>query len=253
MRSRVLVVPAAGLGTRLGADRPKLLVPVAGVPMIDRLLDLFADAVQRAVVVVHPSFEQQVSAHLAHAVVPVDTVVQTRPTGMLDAILLAEPAVHRSAPDEVWITWCDQVAIHHDTLRRLASETTAHPHAALVMPTVTRPGPYIHLHRDTAGRITQVLHRREGDTMPPSGESDMGVFALPYESFSRLLPQYAAEVQRGSATGERNFLPFIAWANRNHDVVTFPAVDEMEAVGVNTPEELHAVETYLAGRGARRS
>ncbi len=96
MRSRLLVVPAAGLGTRLGADRPKLLVPVAGVPMIDRLLDLFADAVQRAVVVVHPSFEQQVSAHLAQAVVPVDTVVQTRPTGMLDAILLAEPAVRRS-------------------------------------------------------------------------------------------------------------------------------------------------------------
>ena len=79
----------------------------------------------------------------------------------------------------------------------------------------------------------------------------MGVFALPFLSFHRLLPQYAAQVSPGSATGERNFLPFIAWANRIHDVVTFPAVDAMEAVGVNTPEELQAVEGYLATRQSR--
>ena len=89
--------------------------------------------------------------------------------------------------------------------------------------------------------------------MPQTGESDMGLFALSFQSFSHLLPQYAADVSLGSATGERNFLPFIAWANRDHDVVTFPAVDAMEAVGVNTPDELHAVEAYLAARHPRTS
>ena len=117
------------------------------------------------------------------------------------------------------------------------------------MPTVTRADPYIHLLRDEAGRIVRILHRREGDAMPESGESDMGVFALPYRSFNRLLPQYAAHVSPGSATGERNFLPFIAWANREHDVVTFPAVDAMEAnalipkgqvAGVRSIQEWHA-------------
>ena len=248
MTSRVLVVPAAGLGTRLGADRPKLLVPVAGVPMIDRLLDVFSAKVERAVIVVHPSFETSVNAHLADASLPVETVVQTRPTGMLDAILLAASTVRRQTPDEVWIAWCDQVAIHPETIRRLAAETASHAGAALVMPTVTRADPYIHLLRDEAGRIVRILHRREGDAMPETGESDMGVFALPYRSFDRLLPHYAAHVSPGSATGERNFLPFIAWANRDHEVVTFPAVDAMEAVGVNTPEELQAVEAYLAAR-----
>ena len=84
--------------------------------------------------------------------------------------------------------------------------------------------------------------------MPSVGESDMGLFALPYSSYDTLLPQYAEDVSIGTATGERNFLPFIAWANRAHEVVTFPAVDAMEAVGVNTPEELRAVEAYLATR-----
>jgi hypothetical protein len=89
--------------------------------------------------------------------------------------------------------------------------------------------------------------------MPEVGESDMGLFALPRASFAGLLPRYAEEVTRGSATGERNFLPFIAWASASHDVVTFPAHDEMVAVGVNTPEELNTIERYLSARGARRN
>jgi bifunctional N-acetylglucosamine-1-phosphate-uridyltransferase/glucosamine-1-phosphate-acetyltransferase GlmU-like protein len=252
MTSRLLVVPAAGLGTRLGAGRPKLLVPVGGVPMIDRLLGLFAPSIDRAIVVVHPSFDGEVRAHLARGAVPTTTVVQPSPTGMLDAILLAQPAVRDSAPDEVWIAWCDQVAIHPETLRHLAVETASHRHAALVMPTIVRRDPYIHLERDPSGRIVRVLHRREGDAMPETGESDMGLFALPGESFSGLLPRYADSVAVGTATGERNFLPFIAWANRDREVVTFPAVDEMEAVGVNTPAELRMVEAYLAAREAHQ-
>ena len=193
------------------------------------------------------------SEHLARPVVPVTTVVQRLPTGMLDAIMLAEPAVRSAAPDEVWISWCDQVAIHPVTIQRLVELTSGHPEAAVVMPTVTRPIPYIHLQRDGAGRIVEILHRREGDAMPDAGESDMGLFALPSASFTDLLPRYTQEVALGTTTGERNFLPFIAWASAEHEVVTFPSVDEMEAVGVNTPEELQAVEAYLAARESAAS
>ena len=87
--------------------------------------------------------------------------------------------------------------------------------------------------------------------MPEIGESDMGLFAMPRHSFTTLLQRYAGEVTLGSATGERNFLPYIAWANRDHEVVTFPAIDAMEAVGVNTPDELRAVEAYLATRSSK--
>ena len=251
MRSRQLIVPAAGLGTRLGADRPKLLVPVAGVPMIDRLLDLFADYVAAATIVVHPSFEREVRAHLDAGRRRASTVVQHQPTGMLDAIMLADADVRRVRPDEVWIVWCDQVAIHPATIRTLAALTASHPDSALILPTVRRATPYIHLHRAPDGRIDRILHRREGDAMPAEGESDMGLFALPRTTFTELLPRYAAAVAPGAATRERNFLPFIAWAGREHEVVTFPSVDAVEAVGVNTREELQLVEAHLAAREGR--
>jgi bifunctional UDP-N-acetylglucosamine pyrophosphorylase/glucosamine-1-phosphate N-acetyltransferase len=248
MRSRLLIVPAAGLGTRLGADLPKLLVPVAGTPMIDRLLALFERFVSGAIVVVHPSFAERVSAHVRRAAVPVALEIQATPTGMLDAILLADREIRAAAPDEVWIVWCDQVAIHPRTIERLAAATTARPDVALVLPTVSRRHPYIHLRRDGDGRVDAVLHRREGDVLPEIGESDMGLFALSRHAYLDLLPAYAAEVSIGTITGERNFLPFIAWAAARGEVTTFPATDEMESVGVNTPAELHSVERYLVAR-----
>jgi bifunctional UDP-N-acetylglucosamine pyrophosphorylase / glucosamine-1-phosphate N-acetyltransferase len=248
MRSRLLIVPAAGLGTRLGADRPKLLVPVAGTPMIDRLLRLFARTVDRAAVIVHPSFAVTVAEHLERATIPVTLEVQQQPTGMLDAILLAESAVRAALPDEVWIVWCDQVAIHPATIERLARTMAERTMALLALPTVSRRDPYIHLRRDERGRIDAVLHRREGDDMPATGESDMGLFAMPRAAYLDLLTSYARDVSIGRTTGERNFLPFIAWAASRGEVVTFPAVDEMESVGVNTPEDLRMVEQYLIAR-----
>jgi bifunctional N-acetylglucosamine-1-phosphate-uridyltransferase/glucosamine-1-phosphate-acetyltransferase GlmU-like protein len=247
--SRLLIVPAAGLGSRLGGAVPKVLVKVAGVPMLDRILNLYAGVVDRAVVVLNPAFAADVGRHIAARTDRdrIDTLIQQAPTGMLDAILLASSVVVRVAPSSVWVTWCDQVAVHSNTIERLAALTSARPDDAVVMPTVTRAAPYIHLQRDGGGQIARVLHRREGDAMPDVGESDMGLFALSASAYREMLPAYAAEVQTGQTTGERNFLPFIPWAARRSTVTTFPCEHPMEAVGVNTPDELRAVEAYLAG------
>ena len=245
--SRLLVIPAAGPGSRLGSALPKVLVPVAGQPMLDRLLALYQDVVERVVIVVNPSFAQTVRDHVAArpAAVRIQCVEQQTPTGMLDAILLAAPVALSHRPSSIWITWCDQVAVHPKTIERLAARTSSQTEA-LVMPTVTRRHPYIHFERDASGRIVRVLHRREGDSMPEVGESDMGLFAMSAKTYAEHLPAYAGSVEVGRATRERNFLPFIPWLTRSQAVATFAAEHPMEAVGVNTPEELAAVEAYLS-------
>jgi bifunctional UDP-N-acetylglucosamine pyrophosphorylase/glucosamine-1-phosphate N-acetyltransferase len=245
---RLLVIPAAGAGSRLGGAIPKVLVPVAGTPMLDRILDLYREVVDRTVVIVNPASERDVRRHVGshRDAARIECVVQTSPTGMLDAILLAMPAAARYEPSSVWVTWCDQVTVHPKTVERLSALTSPRNHAAIVMPTVTRERPYIHLERDRAGRIARVLHRREGDAMPAVGESDMGLFAMSPQAFRRDLPAFAATVETGHATGERNFLPFIPWIAQRDAVTTFASEDPMEAVGVNTPEELALVERYLS-------
>lgn len=245
---RRLVIPAAGRGSRLGADVPKVLVPVAGRPMIDWLLDLYRPFVDRATVIVSPDARSAVQEHLRSSALPVAFASQAHPTGMLDAILAAREPREGGPADRIWITWCDQIGLRPATLRRLADEESRTPEAALVLPTSRRADPYIHLARGEDGRIVRVLHRREGDAMPAEGESDAGLFALSAAAFAELLPQFAREAEPAAGTGERNFLPFIAWLAARRPVVTFPCETPDEAIGVNTPEELALVERHLRAR-----
>lgn len=219
--------------------------------MLDHLFELYRNAARRFVLVVNPSAEALVKAH-CNAVVPileVDYVRQSEPTGMLDAILLAAETTRRSHPGRVWITWCDQVGVHPDTIATLQRHSTEQADASIVLPTVRQARPYIHFERDEEGRIIGVRQRRERDAMPAVGESDIGLFSLSPESYFQWLPRFGLEATRASETRERNFLPFVPWlAKKGHRLYTFPCTDDVEAIGVNTPDDRRRLERYLLER-----
>jgi len=248
--TRMMVIPAAGTGSRLGGTLPKVLVPVAGRPMLEHLLSLYADAVDRFVVVLSPDARGLVQAFLGGRPEPVEIALQARPTGMLDAVLAAGDLVRKHQTDRIWISWCDQVAVHRRTVANLIEAESAHGGPDLAMPTLRGADPYIHFSRDAGGRIVGVLQRREGDAMPPIGESDSGLFSLSRAAYLQDLHAYAAIPHAGGLTRERNFLPFIPWLAAARPVVTFSCVDPVEAVGINTPEDLRRVEDYLLAAAA---
>jgi bifunctional UDP-N-acetylglucosamine pyrophosphorylase / glucosamine-1-phosphate N-acetyltransferase len=243
---RVLIVPAAGRGSRLGSELPKLLVPVNGRAMVDYLFDLYRGVVFRFILVVSPAGLEPVKRHCAGRKESIDLLVQPEPTGMLDAILVPHETIHAIKVDEVWVTWCDQIAVQPGTVARLATAMNEMPRPSLVFPTVESDGPYIHFPRDSDGRITGVLHRREGDAMPERGEGDIGLFAMSAQAYLDDLPEYAARAALGAQTGERNYLPFIPWLARRDLVKTVAASSAIEAIGINTPEELDRIAQHLA-------
>ena len=216
--------------------------------MIDYLFDRYRDVVRRFVLVVHPSFEQDVRRHVDRTASALDVqyATQPTPTGMLDAILLAEDAMAGTHVERLWITWCDQIGVHPDTIETLERLSWEHPDAAAIFPSCRQVSPYIHLERDFDGRIVAIRQRREGDEMPSVGESDMGLFSLSGDAYFNQLPQFGQETAAAAGTRERNFLPFIPWlVQRGHRVVTFPSTNELEAIGINTPDDRRRLEKYL--------
>lgn len=218
--------------------------------MIDHLVDRYRHAVRRFVLVVHPSSESAVRRHVEQIAPSIDVAyaAQPQPTGMLDAILLAADAVKPSSTDRIWITWCDQIGVHPDTIATLTRMSEERFDVPLIFPTAQQTTPYIHLDRDARGDITAIRQRREGDAMPPVGESDMGLFSLSPGAYFHLLPQFGSEAMEATATRERNFLPFIPWlVRRGQTVLTFPSTNAMEAIGINTPDDRRRLEEYLRG------
>jgi bifunctional UDP-N-acetylglucosamine pyrophosphorylase/glucosamine-1-phosphate N-acetyltransferase len=249
--NRLLIVPAAGRGSRLGANVPKALVPVAGRPMLDHLIAIHGSTVDRMVLVVAPAAYDAFAAFAAARNFPIDLTVQASPTGMLDAISAARPIVASRRPARVVVTWCDQISITAATVERLEERARAADAAALVFPTLWVDHPYIHFDRDQSGAITGVRQRREGDLMPEHGEADMGLFDLALDAYLSDLPRFALETSASPRTGERNFLPFIPWLGSRRTVETVAGRSPIEVVGVNTPDELAAVESHLTAREPR--
>lgn len=246
---RVLVVPAAGLGSRLQTQIPKVLFPINGRAMIDYLLDLYAPFVDRFLLVLHPAHAAAVMSHCQGSGLPIEFEIQESPTGMLDAILIPRNRISellRDEADQVWITWCDQIAVQTQTVRKLAG--LAGKCDGVVMPTVARDRPYIHWVRNGSDEIVGLLQRREGDAMPDRGEGDAGLFSLSRNAYLELLPRFASEAKVGAMTEERNFLPFIAWLSGKADVVTFPVANEIESVGINDRADVALIENYLNGK-----
>ena len=129
------------------------------------------------VVVAHPSARAAIAAAARRARTCAPRwSTQAEPTGMLDAVSLGCAAAARWSPDRVWITWCDQVAVHPETVARLASARrrvgggAAARHAGLALHSLRARQP-------TAASSPSDSGAR-GTCMPARGVSDMGLFSL---------------------------------------------------------------------------
>jgi len=240
------IVPAAGLGSRLNFDKPKILYPIAGRTILERLADLLAPVASRMVLVlspegsaaVEPVARRVIGKHLAIA-------VQPAPIGMADAVACGLAQVETQ---HTLIVWGDQVAIRPESLdfcMRL-HQGPAHPQATL--PTLWRERPYIHFERNTEGRLARVLQAREGDLLPDRGESDSGIFLFRTQVLRDFMFQLLASNQCvGARTDERNFLPIFPLIDRNvGNVVTAQVMTEAESVGVNSAADVEYIERILS-------
>lgn len=226
------VIPAAGHGTRLGGDRPKVLTPLTDTQTVWSVLHRkLAPLVDHIHLVLSPQGETLFGGWPAN----VSYSLQPTPTGMGDAIFRGHAVW--SKYDAILIVWGDQVFVSSDTLKRtLAALTPAKQQA--VLPVTRMATPYVEYVFE-GDRLTRVLQTREGDATTPNGYSDVGTFLLSTDGLERSWQDYLATAPRGSQTGEINFLPFLPFLSvQGWTISPLEVADAIEARGINTPDDL---------------
>jgi molybdopterin-guanine dinucleotide biosynthesis protein A len=245
LRPTRVVIAAAGRGTRFEGAGPKVLAPGRiGRPLIMRLLDTLAPFDDRPIVVVNPETGPDVMAAVAEdgRHVP-EWVVQAEQRGMGHAVLQVESVLREFRGDLV-VAWADMGALG-ERLVFLTGVVHQAVDSPMSLPTKLRDRPYVCMLRAPDGTLTDLLQRREGDTMPSRGESDCGVFWVRAPAVFEWLRGLAASVPAGRIEA-LNFLPLVRYlALQGEPAHAVNLGTTWESQGVNNVEELARADDCL--------
>ena len=243
--SLAVVILAAGKGTRMKSDLPKVLHAVAGRPLLQHVVDLARDLHPARVVVVVGHQAERVRRAMAHEP-DLRFALQEPQLGTGHAVACALPELEDFAGPVVILSG-DVPGLRTTTLRNLLQSHLQHGDALTVLGMeLDDPGAYGRLITDAGGRLLRIVEYRD------AGAEERAV---------RLVNAGVYVAQAGAL---RDYLPQLSNQNNQQeyyltDLVQFMAQDGLrvgyalcpdprEVAGVNSPQELAQVEAYLASR-----
>lgn len=232
-----IVVLAAGKGTRMKSNLPKVLHPVAGRPLLGHVLDTarsFNDA-QLHVVIGHGA--ELVEQRLAGD--DVQFVMQAEQLGTGHAVQQAAPALRADAT--VLILYGDVPLIKSSTLAQLV-ETVAEGAMGLLTVKLEDPTGYGRIVRNAEGLVTAIVEQKDANSEQLTiNEVNTGVMAMRNADLQRWLPQLSSD----NAQKEYYLTDVIALAQGEGIVINTVNPDsEMEVLGVNNRQQQAELERY---------
>jgi bifunctional UDP-N-acetylglucosamine pyrophosphorylase/glucosamine-1-phosphate N-acetyltransferase len=235
------IVLAAGLGTRMRSQTPKVLHLVAGKPLLAHVLEAVRAVGARPVVVLSKESEP------ARSVVGDDAVVamQDPPRGTGDAVRIALGAIPETS-GEAFIVYSDTPLLRATTLRALADlRAKRGAPLALLSGLVGVQNAYGRVVRDARGDVTRVVEVRlataDERRLP---ESNLGAYAVDLGWLRRAVPRL-----RANETGEVFLTDIVALAVADGvPVAAYCTDDPDEGMGVNTRVDLAAAEDVVRRR-----
>ena len=236
---------AAGKGTRMKSQRPKVLHRLAGRPMLGHVVATAAALAARRVVVITGHGAMEVEAALlgsawAKGTFDMKFMRQEPQLGTGHAVQQAAPEL----PDDgtVLILSGDVPLIQADTLRALLA-LSAGQQVALLTVELLDPTGYGRIVRDVAhgeARVAAIVeHKDASDAQRALREIYSGIMALP----ARLLKPWLARLTNDNAQQEYYLTDIVRFAVADGVPVLAHAItDPLQVTGINSPAQLAELE-----------
>jgi bifunctional UDP-N-acetylglucosamine pyrophosphorylase/glucosamine-1-phosphate N-acetyltransferase len=245
-RPAAVVVLAAGAGTRMNSQVPKVLHPICGVSLLDHALAAARELAPAELIVVVGHRRREVIAHLARHAPDARVVVQDRPggTGHAVRVVVEEASLGQGT---VVVTYGDTPLLQGRTLASLVREHAAQRAAATALTTLMDdPAGYGRIVRDDGGALAGIVE--EADATPGQRaitEINSGVYAFD----AALLADAVKRLPTDNAKGEEYLTDVIAILRaEGHHVASVLLPDSDEVRGVNDKAQLAQARRILNAR-----
>ena len=224
------VILAAGKGTRMYSDLPKVLHTIAGKPMVKHVIDTAHQLGAENIHLIYGHCGDLMRTHLANE--QVNWVLQTEQLGTAHAVQQAAPFFKDN--ENIVVLYGDAPLITKETLEKL---TKAKPENGIALLTVNLDNPtgYGRIIREN-GNVVAIVEQKDANADQLNiKEVNTGVMVSDGASFKKWL----ARVGNNNAQGEYYLTDLIALANQdNCQVVAVQATDVMEVEGANNRLQL---------------
>lgn len=242
----VAIVLAAGKGTRMRSDLPKVLHRLRGRPLVEYPLRAAARAgVEQFVVVVGHGAQSVEAAVNGAAIGSTRFALQAEQNGTGHAVLCALPELSgHNGP--VLILSGDVPLLTDATLTRLAQACEQSPGSlAFVTFRPEDPSGYGRIIRDAEGNPQLIREHRDASPEELAvDECNAGIYCVSAEHLRTHLPRLGST----NAQGEIYLTDLVEVVAREAAVATIE-VEALEVAGVNTVEQLASLETEAESRG----
>jgi len=248
------VILAAGRGTRMGGDRPKVLFEAAGKPLVRWVLDALAEAGVRRRVVVVGYKADDVKAAVA-GIDGVSFALQQEQRGTGDAVAAAAAEIARAVDEAggarvpVLIVTGDSPMLQPASIQRLLAAFAEQFTACLLRTAITdEPEGLGRVVRDADGRFLRIVEHKD------ASEVERGIREVNMSTYlfdGRSLLWSLGQLDTSNASGEYYLTDCPGLLQHRGDLVEARAcLEPCERLSVNTPDQLAVVAAALEARTA---
>lgn len=239
--SLAIIILAAGKGTRMNSDIPKILHNVQGITMIDYTLTL-AQKLQAQKTVLVVGFKKELVIERTRRF-KVDYVVQEPQSGTGHAVMVTEEALS-DFDGEVLVCYGDVPLLSTDTITSLRDMHRGKRAVATILTAELQdPYGYGRIMRDDRGFVQKIVE--EGDATGEEKhvqEVNSGIYIFNKQDLFEALKH----ISNDNAQGEYYLTDVIqVFVTQGKTVAAVKVSNPDEILGINTPEQLERVEGVL--------
>ena len=243
--SALAIILAAGKGTRMKSDLPKVLHRLAGAPMLAHVLRAAqAAGIKRASLVVGPDMDEVGQAGLA--VNPkLEIFIQPNQLGTADAVKAATPAFE-GARGPVLVLYGDTPLLRAETLKAVLGELDAGADLVVIGFEAADPTGYGRLLFDEKGRLAGIREEKDASAAERALTlCNSGIMAF---RSSETLAGLLSRIGNDNANGEYYLTDAVALARADGLQARIVLSNAEEVLGVNSRAELAVAEAVLQWR-----
>ena len=221
-----ILILAAGKGTRMYSDRPKVLHQIGGQSMLSRVIDTALSLQPHFIGAVIGHGREQVKAETDR---PVQWIEQTEQLGTGHAVACALPYLPQDGI--TLVLYGDVPLINAATLQDLIQAANGGKNTVLLSDTLNDPTGYGRIVRENNGHIVRIVE--EKDALPEEkaiDEINTGIMVLP----TAKIAEWTSRLKNANAQGEYYLTDVIALSVADHiPVVGVSLTEHYLAAGVN--------------------